>query len=180
MATGYGLYDMAGNIYEWSRSKAATTVEQYPQIESLTNALHDLADTQDRVIRGGGWGAGASDNPSTSIFRCYSRTSRHPTKDYGYNSYNDYGSDWGKHDLGFRVVRRSLSVDPTNAVVTVTQVFDAVGGVPPFAWSVESSVGSINPSTGYSTTYTRLSSGNNTITCTDAAGLSASATISQP
>jgi len=178
MATGYALYDMAGNMWEWLRSKLVSTVESYPQIESLTNAIHEL-NSGNRVLRGGGWSSGAPNNPGTSSLGCYSRRSESQGRDYVYVGYSESSSNT-KRALGFRVIRRSISVEPTNAVVTVSQVFNAVGGVPPFTWSIESGIGSINPTTGYSTTYTRLSSGSNTITCTDAAGLSASATISQP
>jgi formylglycine-generating enzyme required for sulfatase activity len=176
MATGYGLYDMAGNMFEWCRSKLASTVEAYPQIESLTNSLHTLS-LAERVLRGGGWGAGGYQSAELSSLKCYSRSSESQSRDYWYRTSTP---SYLRHDLGFRVIRRSVSVDPTDAVVTVSRVFNAVGGVPPYTWSIESGIGSISPTTGYSTTYTRLSSGNNTITCTDAAGLSASSSISQP
>lgn len=172
MATGYGLYDMSGNMFEWCRSASVGTVESYPQLESLTNSFHQLSGGN-RIIRGGGWASGKAYAYGSAALRCYYRTTQPAGNDY-------YDSNYDTRDLGFRVARRSLSVEPTNAVVTVTQVFNAVGGVPPFNWSIESGAGSINPTAGYSTTYTRLSSGSNTITCTDAAGLSASATVSQP
>jgi len=169
---------MSGNMSEWCKSKLASSVEAYPQLESLTNELHRVTGTYTRVLRGGGWGSGSTYNPSTGFLRCSGRLSQKQARD----RYDPapYGDSVSRRDFGFRVVRRSLAIDPPESTVTVVQVFQGVGGVPPYSWSVASGIGSVNPSTGFSTTYTRLAAGTNTLTCTDAAGLTATTTVIQP
>ncbi|MDA1349380.1 MAG: SUMF1/EgtB/PvdO family nonheme iron enzyme [Chloroflexi bacterium] len=178
MANAYGIYDMSGNMFEWCRSKIATTVENYPQLESLTNSLHDLAGGGSRVLRGGGWGAGSVCNNSTVLIKCYYRAGEAQSRDYDANNCSYY-----RRDLGFRVLRRSLVISPDEITLTPstnTQTFAAVGGVPPYEWSVAAVSGSISTNGGPTTIYTRSSSGTNFVTCTDRAGLDAIATIIQP
>jgi formylglycine-generating enzyme required for sulfatase activity len=185
MVNAYGLYDMSGNVSEWCRSTVASTVESYPQLESLTNALHKLDTTAKRLLRGGGWGASYVDiwavNPPTGSLQCYYRVSSEQNTDYP--NVDSQSGGRAIRDVGFRVVRRGLSIEPSEATLPSlnnTQVFTAVGGVPSYAWSVSNSKGSVNPATGNSTTYTRLLAGTNYVTCTDAAGLTATARIIQP
>ena len=74
-ATPEGLYDMAGNVWEWQENRFGH--KDYPD---------------SRALRGGSW------NGSTGLLRCSSRN-------------NDYPDFWG-NNVGFRVVRPSLAVEP--------------------------------------------------------------------
>lgn len=89
MANAYNLYDIAGNLWEWTRSIKLTSVESYPQEESLSHSVNDLSGSGVRAVRGGSW------RDSTSNLRCFVRSSASPNDD-------DY-------DLGFRVVRRTAT-----------------------------------------------------------------------
>ena len=106
MANGYGLYDVTGNVEEWCRSKWLSSVEDYPQQESLSNTLNAISTSANRVYRGGSY----NDSSSSTYLRCYRRAT-----DQSY----DYLAD-----RGFRVIRRDSSyVDPV-PTVEVAESFD--------------------------------------------------------
>ncbi|HBV20311.1 MAG TPA: formylglycine-generating enzyme family protein, partial [Nitrosomonas sp.] len=50
-ANAFGLHDMSGNVWEWTCSNWR---DQFDGSEQQCNG--DIADTQDRVLRGGSWG----------------------------------------------------------------------------------------------------------------------------
>ena len=124
MANGYGLYDVTGNVEEWCRSKWLSSVEDYPQQESLSNTLNAISTSANRVYRGGSY----NDSSSSTYLRCYRRAT-----DQSY----DYLAD-----RGFRVIRRDSSyVDPV-PTVEIEENFD--GG----EWTVQSSGWTITTADG--------------------------------
>jgi hypothetical protein len=78
----------------------------------------------------------------------------------------------------------NVSISPSgasNIATNGTKVYTASGGTSPYTWTVSnSSLGSVSPSTGNSTTYTAKGAGVNTITVTDSASHTDSETITQP
>lgn len=77
---GYGIYDTAGNAWEWTSS---AYTERYDGSEMIATAAHD--DTSPKVVRGGSW----------YRFAEFSRSSAR-------------GQNWAQSrfsDVGFRVVR---------------------------------------------------------------------------
>ena len=94
-ANDYGLYDMIGNVWEWTRSLWGTDFQKpdfaYPY--DLADANREALDAGGevlRVVRGGSWF-----NPRVDA-RCAYRGRFLPDARY--------------HDLGFRVVLRSAPV----------------------------------------------------------------------
>jgi formylglycine-generating enzyme required for sulfatase activity len=79
-ANGYGLYDMAGNVFEWCWDRYGTQYGQ-PSANNPTGPAFG----GDRVMRGGLWSSGPD------FLRCASRYSRYPTD--------------GEDSFGFRCVR---------------------------------------------------------------------------
>jgi formylglycine-generating enzyme required for sulfatase activity len=104
MVTGYSLYDVAGNVAEWCRSKLVTTVETYPQQEVLTNGINLISTSASRVYRGGSYG------DTTNQLRCYARSSATPDSD---------------NARGFRVARRTDNYVDPDAIAEVVEPFDA-------------------------------------------------------
>lgn len=85
MANAYGLYDIVGNVSEWTRTQYLQS-DSYPSTESVNNPIHSLT-VATRSLRGGSWAEGPD------RLRNYVRTSADQATSYGY--------------FGFRVVRRS-------------------------------------------------------------------------
>ncbi|AUB84295.1 SUMF1/EgtB/PvdO family nonheme iron enzyme [Candidatus Thiodictyon syntrophicum] len=86
-ANGFGLYDMIGNVWEWTRSHYAGG---YGEMSGSAPEDLEVGDVQSRVVRGGSWG-GRRDG-----VRCACRSRSR--------------SDFRPEFLGFRVVLRSAPV----------------------------------------------------------------------
>ncbi len=185
MSNEYGLYDIVGNMFEWCRTVFYGGAESYLPIESLAWAQQAYSASGSRVLRGGGFNSGhitnADDDTGKQQFQCSQMLGRARERDYV--TYYDSGYYQYWHSSGFRVCRRSLALSPESVTVTgvVGQVeIEAVGGVPPYRWSVANGTGYLDVSTTALVTYHRGTSGSNAVTCVDNAGLVASAAILQP
>jgi formylglycine-generating enzyme required for sulfatase activity len=91
MANGYGLYDMAGNLFEWCWDWGDVDWYQHPQATEADTpgpsvASTNLIDDVTRIMRGGAWEDDAIE------MRCASRA---------FNNPDDTGNG-----IGFRSVRR--------------------------------------------------------------------------
>lgn len=97
MISDYGLYDLIGNVSEWTRS-VMDPVESYPQEEALENARHAYNNGDSyRVSRGGDFSTSPRYSYSYSRGKLYHRAE---------NSRDD---SWGRYyNNGFRVIRRQM------------------------------------------------------------------------
>jgi len=128
MANPYGLYDLAGNVAEWTRTRWTSTVEDYPLNESLMDDLNTIDGWDVRVIRGGSW------NSATNSLACHARTNTTVALDYGAgNGSAAYGA------LGFRVVRRTIEWTNGLPIATVTENFEDAGGWMDYPFANDSS-----------------------------------------
>ncbi|WP_295438808.1 SUMF1/EgtB/PvdO family nonheme iron enzyme [uncultured Thiodictyon sp.] len=90
LANGFGLYDMVGNVWEWTRSLWAL---DYSQVNDPRREDLDAGDSQARVVRGGSW------LNVQGLARCACRAMLLP--------------DGRSNLLGFRVVLRAAPVSST-------------------------------------------------------------------
>lgn len=77
MISGYGHYDIVGNVAEWTRT-ASVTSETYPATESVDNGLHSLVSGGARCVRGG------SSSTGLDALKCYMRDISGQTSTYGF------------------------------------------------------------------------------------------------
>ena len=108
---GYGLYDVIGNIAEWTRSQSDYMIETYPQQESLLAVRNSPYFTAKQVTKG------SSSNAMyqrSGYEQAYARTYT--------SSYTDYNLSNGYY-LGFRPIRR-LDAEDGVATLAVSENFD--------------------------------------------------------
>ncbi len=112
-ANDYGLYDMIGNVHEWTRSAWSDTVETYQQEEDLAAINSQLSNaSSQRVCKGGGWLSGRYVNldprygyAPNKLF-CFGRVQKERERDYSAEAYVNGFTN--APDIGFRVIRRDL------------------------------------------------------------------------
>lgn len=116
----YGLYDVAGNVAEWSRSLLVGDVEVYPQVESISNLLNNIDATENRVLRGGNFDQNPVFPGEASALSIFYRESAPPASLVlaGLPIY------LGKGTAGFRVVRRDLNYQDPKPAVEFFENFD--------------------------------------------------------
>jgi formylglycine-generating enzyme required for sulfatase activity len=86
--SAYGMYDLIGNVAEWTRS-VSVTIDSYPQQETLSNSHNDLLSIDGNRVHKGGY----------SLAKIYDREVA---------SKSSYAtSNSGQGYYGFRVIRRS-------------------------------------------------------------------------
>ncbi|MCE9614021.1 MAG: formylglycine-generating enzyme family protein [Lentisphaerae bacterium] len=97
MANAYGLYDMAGNVFEWCWDYYDETWYQQPGASQADTTGPTLG--YGRVVRGGSWLSGSKEKDHAGAakgaayyLRCSNRSVSEPTN--------------GRHNRGFRCVRR--------------------------------------------------------------------------
>lgn len=96
MANGFGLYDMAGNVYEWCLDYLGTNWYADPAaaLPDPTGPTAENSFFGQRVARGGGYVPYFFSQPAEPSFqRCAFRNASYP-------------EDWADSCLGFRAVRR--------------------------------------------------------------------------
>ena len=100
MANGYGLYDMAGNVYEWCFDYLSTNwyANASSSLPDPTGPAVESSFYAQRVVRGGGWLIySLLQPPDPSFQRCSFRAS--------------FPAGYSASFLGFRVARRLTSYE---------------------------------------------------------------------
>lgn len=126
MTNSYGLYDMIGNVAEWTRTRWVASVENYPVEESLTNDLNDISSVFDRAVRGGSHGS------ATNAVRIFVRDTV---------STGSLGND--TTTIGFRLARRTGTYSEPAPLTEITEPFEEAAWVATNAttWTITAASG---------------------------------------
>lgn len=121
---GYGLYDVIGNMAEWTRS-CSSTIESYPTQESLLDYRHNPYLVSTRILKGDRSGMLCG---RISAYQKYVKW--------------DSSSSTTRTAIGFRPVRRQEGVD-LKATLAVAENFDT--------WTLKTKDGETTQTTVYGT-----------------------------
>ena len=112
MANGFGLYDMAGNVYEWCFDYLSTNwyADAAASLSDPTGPAMESSFYTQRVVRGGGFTYYYLPPPDPSFQRCSFRTS--------------FPAGYSASFLGFRVARRLTAYEAW----AVGEGLDPLGG----------------------------------------------------
>ena len=103
----WGLYDMHGNVSEWTLDKYVPAVYKARKNKTVSNPLEKPTKTYPRVVRGGAW--------SDKAFRLRSATRRPSSKKWKKRDPQIPKSLWWHTDapfVGFRIVRPMKTPTP--------------------------------------------------------------------
>lgn len=105
-SNGYGLYDMVGNVAEWTLSLSSYGIESYPQQESIWTNNHNLISSSSRITKGGSYNVYP---PNGDTLKLFIRSDSAPTS---------------QNYTGFRVIRRNSETQRSVAKCEVFENFD--------------------------------------------------------